>query len=145
VVSFEAPIEEGPRGGAYVEVPPDVASALGGKGRILVTATFDGVPYRGSIMSMSGPPILGILKQIRQQLGKSAGDLVTVTVDVDRSERSVTVPHDLAAALVAAGLFEAFDSLSYTQRREYVTWIVAAKRPETRERRVNQTIERLQR
>jgi len=34
---------------AYVEVPYDIKK-LFGKGRLLVNATFDGVPYRGQVV-----------------------------------------------------------------------------------------------
>jgi uncharacterized protein YdeI (YjbR/CyaY-like superfamily) len=33
--------------------------------------------------------------------------------------------------------------LSFTHRREYVEWVQDAKRPETRKRRVEQTVERV--
>jgi uncharacterized protein YdeI (YjbR/CyaY-like superfamily) len=33
--------------------------------------------------------------------------------------------------------------LSFTHRREYVEWVQDAKRPETRTRRVEQTVERV--
>ena len=141
--AFEAPIVQAPRGGAYVEVPPAVIAALGGKGRIAVRATFDGIAYRGSIVAMGGKAILGILKAIRAELGKSAGDRVTVTVEVDEAVRSVAVPADLAAALADADLRDAFDALSYSHRREHVTWIEAAKQPATRARRVSQTVDRV--
>jgi Bacteriocin-protection, YdeI or OmpD-Associated/Domain of unknown function (DUF1905) len=144
VESFEAEIVEARGGGAFVEVPADVVAALGGKGRIKVSATFDGIPYRGSIVSMGGGSmVLGILKDIRGRLEKSPGDHVDVTVEVDDAERTVDVPDDLAAALDDTGSREAFDALSYSHRREYVTWIEEAKKPETRARRINQTVERL--
>ena len=143
VEEFVTPIVEAPRGGAYVEVPPAVVSALGGKGRTAVRATFDGIAYRGSIVSMGGKPILGILKAIRAELDKSPGDPVRVTVDVDDAERSVHVPDDLAAALGDAALRDAFDALSYTRRREHVTWIEGAKQPATRARRVSRTVDRV--
>ena len=37
--------------GAYVECPFDVREEFG-KGRVKVSATFDGVPYNGSIVKM---------------------------------------------------------------------------------------------
>ena len=37
----------------------------------------------------------------------------------------------------------AFDSMSYSHRKEYVDWIVAAKKPETRDRRVQKARENL--
>lgn len=140
---FEATIEAARGGGAFVPVPDEVVAALGGGGRIPVRATFDAVPYRGSVVSMGGRRCIGLLKVIREQLGKGEGDPVTVTVARDGAERTVTVPDDLATALDDAGARNAFDALSYSHQREYVSWVEEAKRPETRLRRVAQTVERL--
>ena len=64
---------------AYVEVPFDI-KALFGKGRLLVHATFDDVPYDGQIVKMGTPCfIIGLRKDIRKQIGKSFGDMVHVT------------------------------------------------------------------
>ena len=82
--------------------PAEVLGALGGGGRVPVQATFDGIAYRGSIASMGGCMALGMLKQIRSDLGKGPGDSVVVTVTRDDAERTVEVPDDLAAALAAA-------------------------------------------
>ena len=83
---FETVIQSVDRGGAYVAFPHNVREEFG-KGRVKVHATFDGVPYDGSItnMGMKNPDgsvcyILIILKKIRADLGKQAGDSVTVTV-----------------------------------------------------------------
>lgn len=66
---------------AYVEVPYDI-KALFGKGRLLVDALFDGVPYRGQVVKMGTPcHIIGIPKQIRRQIGKSFGDTVEVVLN----------------------------------------------------------------
>ncbi len=67
--TFDATIAEGPRGGAYVPVPPDVVAALGGKGRIPVHATFDGVAYQGSVVSMGGEKVIGLQKAIQAEVG----------------------------------------------------------------------------
>ena len=134
--TFESRIEVGAGGGAFVAVPGEVIDALGGGGRIPVRATFDGIPYSGSIVSMGGTKCLGVLKQIRSELGKEPGDPVTVSVERDISERTVEVPDDLSAALAEAGAREAFDRLSFSHRREHVAAIEEAKRPETRARRI---------
>ena len=64
---------------AYVEVPFDIKT-LFGKGRLLVHATFDNVPYDGQIVKMGTPCfIIGLRKDIRKQIGKSFGDMVHVT------------------------------------------------------------------
>lgn len=64
--------------GAYVEFPHDVRAAFG-KGRVKVRATFDGVPYDGSLVRMGTPGhILGLRKDIRAKIGKGPGDTVHV-------------------------------------------------------------------
>ena len=65
---------------AYVEVPYDIKEMFG-KGRLLVNATFDGVPYSGQVVKMGTPCyIIGITKQIRKQINKSFGDIVDVVI-----------------------------------------------------------------
>lgn len=64
---------------AYVEVPFDIREIFG-KGRLLVHATFDGVPYDGQIVKMGMPCyIIGLRKDIRAKIGKGFGDSVHVT------------------------------------------------------------------
>ena len=141
--TFEGKITVNDGGGAWVEVPDEVVAALGGGGRIPVQATFDGIAYRGSIASMGGCMALGILKSIRGELGKGAGDPVTVTVERDTAERTIEVPADFAAALEEAGLRTSFDALAYSHRREHVNAINDAKKPETRARRITKALEML--
>ena len=88
--------------------------------------------------------MLGILKSIRESLGKGAGDTVEVALVRDKAPREVDVPADLSAALEREpGAAAAFEALSYSHRREYVRWVEEAKRPETRQRRIAGTLERL--
>lgn len=138
---FEGKIYAANGGGAYIPIPSEVVAALGGGGRIPVAVTFDGISYTGSIVNMGEGPCLGLLKSIRTALDKDPGDTVVVTVERDTAERTVDVPDDLAAALAAAGLREGFDELSYSKRREFVTAVTEAKRPETRARRVEKAVE----
>src|SRR6266498_296974 len=100
-VTFRAPVRPSGRGGGghLVDVPPEAVEALGGKGRIPVTATFDGIPYRGSIVRMGDGAMLGVQKAIMAEAGVSAGDTLTVVVRNDDAPREVSVPDDLAEAL----------------------------------------------
>lgn len=67
--------------GAYIEIPFDVKAEFG-KGRVPVTATFDGEPYEGSLVKMGTPcHIIGIRKDIRAKIGKQPGDVVRVTLE----------------------------------------------------------------
>jgi uncharacterized protein YdeI (YjbR/CyaY-like superfamily) len=92
---------------------------------------------------MGGAHVIGVLKAIRESLGKAVGDEVTVTLTRDDAERTVDVPDDLRDALAAAGLANAFVALSYSHQREYVRWIDDAKRAGTRAKRIADTVERL--
>jgi hypothetical protein len=74
------------KGGAYVIFPHDIRSEFG-RGRVKIHATFDGEPYSGSIVNMGVKNdrgsicyIIGILKDIREKIGKQPGDSVHVTV-----------------------------------------------------------------
>lgn len=139
---FEAEILASDGGGAYVEVPFDVEAVFGRK-RVPVKATFDGVPYRGTLVRMGGPAhILIILKEIRERIGKQPGDRVAVTVELDTSERTVVVPGDLQAALDAEPRAAAsFAKLAYTHQREYVQWVESARRDQTRSNRITRAVE----
>ena len=53
-----------------------------------------------------------------------------------------SVPDDLAAALKAqAGARKRFDAFTAAQQREYVEWIVEARREATRASRIAQAVE----
>jgi len=55
--------------------------------------------------------------------------------------KPVETPHDFLAALRArVGAEQAFDALSPSHRKEYVTWIEGAKKPETRARRIEKAV-----
>ena len=142
--TFRGIIQNAGGGGAFVEVPFDVETAFGSK-RPKVKTMIEGVPYRGLLVRMGGPNhILIILKGIREQIGKTFGDEIKVSVEVDVEARVVTVPAELKRAFRSDKQAQAaFEKLSYTHQREYVTWINEAKKDETRARRIAQTLERL--
>ena len=142
--TFTATIKNAGGGGAFVEVPFDVEAAFGSK-RPKVKAMFEGVPYRGILTRMGTERhLLIILKEIREQIGKTFGDEVTITVEPDNSPRVIEVPAELEKSFKGEKEAKAFfDKLSYTHRREYVTWINEAKREETRQNRIVKTIEML--
>ncbi|HKI53405.1 MAG TPA: YdeI/OmpD-associated family protein [Anaerolineales bacterium] len=142
--TFKATIQNAGGGGAFVEVPFDVEKVFGSK-RPKVKAMIEGVPYRGLLTRMGGPNhMLIILKGIREQIGKTFGDEIQVSVELDAEERVIEIPKDLMRELKKdkeAKTF--FDKLSYTHQKEYVKWIEEAKKEETRLRRIVKTIEML--
>lgn len=81
VYEFDAVIQKVPDiDGAYIDFPYDVKAEFD-KGRVKVHATFDGVPYDGSLVRMKTPNhIIGLRRDIRAQIGKQAGETVHVTI-----------------------------------------------------------------
>ncbi len=141
---FNAEIRTGDGGGAYVVFPYDVEKEFGSKGRVAVKATFNGVPYTGSLDRCGQPRhMLGLLKAIREQIGKGPGDTIEVVVWKDEGERIVTAPAQFEELMKREGLLSFFEQLSYTHRKEYCRWITEAKREETRSKRSERAIEML--
>ncbi|HLQ87149.1 MAG TPA: DUF1905 domain-containing protein [Enterococcus sp.] len=73
------------KGGAYVRVPVNIKEYFG-KGRLKVRVYFEMVYYEGSIVNMGvkNPDgsvcyILGVRKDIREELQKNIGDTLTVS------------------------------------------------------------------
>ena len=71
-------LQNGNMDAAYIEVPYDIKK-LFGKGKLLVNATFDGIPYSGQVVKMGTHYyIIGITKQVRKQINKSFDDEIAV-------------------------------------------------------------------
>jgi len=134
------------RGPAAAVVLDDEQVAQIGEGakRFPVQATVNGYTWRTTVMRMGGEFMVGLNKAVREAAGAQAGDLVEVAIDLDTAPREVDVPEPLANALAKDPAAKAaFDALSFTNRKEYARAVAEAKRPETRDRRVAQTIEKL--
>ncbi len=84
---YDAVLHENPDdGGAYVIFPWDIREEFG-KGRVKVHASFDGIPYDGSIVNMGVKDpdgeicyVIGVRRSIRRTLGKADGDTIRVVV-----------------------------------------------------------------
>ncbi|HVV83034.1 MAG TPA: YdeI/OmpD-associated family protein, partial [Kofleriaceae bacterium] len=136
--SFEATIV---RDGSmcFIPVPFDPAPVFG-KVRAPVKVTVGGHTYRSTIASMGNGPCLPLRRSNREAAGLEGGETTTVTLELDTEAREVEAPADLHEALRAAGAAAAWDALSYSHRREHVEAIEQAKKPETRERRIEAAV-----
>src|SRR3990172_190665 len=131
--TFTTVIQNAGGGGAFVEVPFDVEKEFGSK-RPKVKALIEGVPYRGTLTRMGTEcHILGIRKEIREQIGKTFGDEIEITVEQDTEPRVIEIPRELAEAFEREkAAAEYFNPLSYSHQKEYVGYITEAKKEETR-------------
>jgi hypothetical protein len=147
MLRFKGVLTPTPRGGGgtLVPIPEEVAAKLGLKGMPKVQAVIAGTPYRGSLMPMGdGTYCLGVLKSIQEAAGVGQGDTVTIDLELDTAPRTVELPADLAKAIARdEKAVAAWDALSFTNKKEMARSLEEAKRPETRERRLAQALEKL--
>lgn len=140
---FEAVVGGGEGRLPLVELPFDVREAYG-TARPKVKATVNQVTLRTTVSVYGGRSYVGFRKEIQDAAGIRIGDRIRVRIEPDVEPREIEVPEDLAHAFRRdKAASQAFDGLSYTHRKEYVQWILEAKKPETRQRRVEKTIEML--
>jgi hypothetical protein len=116
-------------------VPDAAVAALGSSRKPAVTVTIGEYSYRSTIASRYGGYILPLSSAHRDATGLSAGDDVTVTLELDESPREIEVPADLDMALSERAR-TAFDALSASRRGAFVQQVESAKAAETRARRV---------
>jgi hypothetical protein len=126
------------------QVPDAFVDELGGGGRPKVVVTVNGYEFRSSIARMGGQYWLGVSSARRTEAGVTAGGTYDLDIVLDRQERTVAVPDDLAAALAADPAAQAFfDGLSFSNKRWHVEQVTGAKTAETRERRVAKSVQML--
>ena len=142
---FEAIIQQVENKDAtFIEIPFDVKK-FGAK-RVKVKAKFDNVDYRGSIVRMGMPCfMIGLTKEIRKKIGKGIVDTVSVEIEKDEEERIVEIPIEFESMLNKNNnAKEFYDSLSYSQKKKYITWITSAKKEETKIKRMNDALLKLE-
>jgi hypothetical protein len=147
-IEFDA-VLQGDGQGAWVDVPFDLKATYGKGNLVPIVATYaPGVSYQGSLAKMGGEyAALLVRSDVRKQLGDpQPGDLIHVRLELDSAPRIVTLPEDAAERVAADSEAAAFwETLSPSNRRNYTQWIEEAKKPETRQRRIDETVARLAR
>jgi hypothetical protein len=135
--------EDSPGNIALVELPFDPREEFG-KARAPVVVTVRGVALRTTVSIYDGKAYIGFRREIREQAKLEAGMKVKLQIELDTEPREVEVPTDLAAALKKDAVAKAaWEKLSFTHRKEHAQALEDAKKPETRARRLEKTLEML--
>ena len=125
-------------------IPPEIVERLGAGKRPPVRVTINGFTYRNTIAVMGGKYCVGVSAEHRGPAGVKAGDVVDVRLELDNAPRTVTMPPELKRALAREqSAQEFFAGLSYSKQRWFADWINGAKTDDTRERRVEKSVEAL--
>jgi hypothetical protein len=143
-MDFQATIQLDGKTATGVRVPDEVVSALGGGNRPRVRVTLRGYSYRTSVARMGGEFKFPVSAAVREESGLSAGDEVVVQIELDNGPRELAVPAGLAEALEREpAARQAFDKLSYSNRKRHVLAVEGAKTDETRQRRIARALDEL--
>jgi hypothetical protein len=124
----------------FIPVPFDPKPVFG-KVRAPVKVTLNGYTYRSTIAAMGGVVCIPLRRSNREAARLEGGETLRVKLDLDTDEREIEPPPDLVKALKAAPpAWDRWRELSYSHKREHVEAIEGAKKPETRERRLESTV-----
>lgn len=125
-----------------IAVPSEVVEELGAGKKPPVKITLKGYTYRSSIAVMGGKYMVSLSAENRKNAGVQGGETLEIEIVVDTEKREITIPPDLQAALDANPEAKAFfEKMSYSNKRRHVEPIEAAKAPETRQRRIEKSVQ----
>jgi hypothetical protein len=143
-VRFRATLELSGKTATGIEVPAEVLAELGAGNRPPVLVTLREHTYRTTVARMGDRFLVPVAADVRKAAGVAAGDELDVGIELDDTPRTVQPPAELASALAAdAAAAAAWEKLSYTHQKEWARSIEDAKKPETRQRRVQAALESL--
>jgi hypothetical protein len=126
-----------------IEIPATVIEALGAGKKPPVLVTLNGHTYRSTVASRGDRYLVGVSAENREAAGVSAGETLTVDIEIDAEPRDVPVPAELAVALGAhPDAKAAFQALSPSKKQQFTLPIERAKTDETRRRNVKKASKR---
>jgi hypothetical protein len=140
-MKFKSVVELGGKTATGIPVPEKVVEGLGSSKRPAVTVAINGYTYRSTIAPMGGKFYLPLSAENRAGAKVEAGDKVDVTVELDTKPRKVELPADFKKALTKEPKAKAFfDGLSYSKQRWFALSVESAKKPETRQKRIDDAL-----
>lgn len=143
-MKFQAVIKLSGKTATGIQVPDDVVAALGSSKKPPVTVTINGYTYRSTVATMGGVFMIPVSAEHRAGAGVAAGDEVEVDIELDTEVRELAIPGDFQSALESeAEAKRFFESLSYSNKRRILIPIEGAKTAETRQRRIEKSLDLL--
>lgn len=140
--TYNAQVMADPDGSSMTALPvPFDPREVFGKARPPVVVAIGKHSFRSTICNMGSGHFVPLRRSNRQAAGVAAGQIVTITLSLDEAPRTVTPPRDLVTALKKAGALAKWKSLSFTHQREHAEAIQEAKKPETRQRRIDACVD----
>jgi Domain of unknown function (DUF1905)/Bacteriocin-protection, YdeI or OmpD-Associated len=131
---------------AVLRLPETASKKLPSRGQVAVHGTINGVEFQ-TVLEPDGNSghWMRVDDTLQHAAGISAGDTATVDIEVTKDWPEPSVPPDLAAALAAAPqkIQDLWYETTPMARWEWVRWVNATKNPDTRRRRVEVSISKM--
>ena len=137
---FTATAEGRPGGGIAIRLPFDPSAVWGERARYDVTGTINGHKVRGKLASRAYGHVLELGPAWCHDATVAIGAQVVVVLAPEGPQLGA-MAEDIAAALDAEPAARRFfESLATFYRKNFIRWIEGAKRPETRAKRIAETV-----
>jgi hypothetical protein len=123
----------------FLTLPKKASARLPSRGMTTVEGTINGSPFRATLEpDGEGSHWLKVDRKLRVAIGANANDIITLEIAPAVEELESKVPADLRKALAAAApkARALWSDITLIARRDWIHWIVSAKQPETRARRI---------
>jgi hypothetical protein len=144
VISFKGEIEH--KGYNYfVKVPLKISQHFDQKGNIPVRGNVNTHYFKGYLSPRKpNSHVLYLHADIRKRANLNIGDCIVASIEFDPESRDIEIPEDVEWILKEDGRnWNKFMNLTAPRRNEILRYILEAKRPETRLRRIEYFIKRL--
>jgi Bacteriocin-protection, YdeI or OmpD-Associated/Domain of unknown function (DUF1905) len=129
-----------------VRLPETASKKLPSRGQVSVRGTINGVGFQ-TVLEPDGNSghWLRVDDTLQHAAGLSAGEVAALDIEVTKDWPEPSVPPDLAAALAAApqNIQDVWNETTPMARWEWVRWVNATKNPDTRRRRVDVSISKM--
>jgi hypothetical protein len=148
-IRFEARLlrPAGPKGATwtFLVLPAGASEQLPTRGMVGVEGLFQGRAFKTKLSpDGQGSHWLKIPRALREAARVEVGDTVAIELSPAAGAPATRVPADLRKALAAHPAAKAqWKDLGAVARRDWIQWIVNAKKAETRERRVHSSCDML--
>jgi hypothetical protein len=129
-----------------VRLPAKASGKLASRGQVAVQGTINGHAFQAVLEPDGGfGHWMRIDAKLQQAVALGAGDTATLEIESRKDWPEPTVPRDLETALAAApqNIRDLWKGITPMARWEWVRWVNATQNPDTRQRRVEVSISKM--
>ena len=129
-----------------LRLPETASKKLPSRGQVAVHGMINGAEFQ-TVLEPDGNSghWMNVDDALQHAAGIGAGDTATLDIEVTKDWPEPDVPPDLAAALAAAPqkIQDLWNGITPMARWEWVRWVSATRNPDTRSRRVDVSISKM--